>query len=189
MIQNSDAKWTYQSALGVLRPAYLCPDRHIYILADICGAEVDSGISPAGIYVFWPEFTPSGRHIAVLAFFGRNKSVLGRFRPFPASSGRSWAPARPVLRRAWCGPFSLPRLARPALGGPWSAQCCGAPMASSNSRLGRPSSSRSGAPLCSWAGAPPRPSVPAQHVATRGRGGPISTSPCRPLSVAAGPAP
>jgi hypothetical protein len=111
------------------------------------GARVDSGISPAGIYVFRPEFTPSGRHIAVLAFFGRNKSVLGRFRPFLASSGRSWAPARPMLRCAWCGPFSLPRPARPAPGGPWSAQRCSAPTASSNPRLGRPSSSRSGAPL------------------------------------------
>jgi hypothetical protein len=60
---------------------------HIYVPANICGARVDSGIPPAGIYVFWPEYTSAGRHIAILAFLGRIKLVLGRIRPFPAGSG------------------------------------------------------------------------------------------------------
>jgi hypothetical protein len=67
----------FRAGIFVLGPAYLCPGRHIYVLIDICGAGVDSGILPADICVFRPEYTPTGRHIAVLAFFGRNKSVPG----------------------------------------------------------------------------------------------------------------
>jgi hypothetical protein len=84
----SDLHQHFWAGIFILGPAYLCLGRHIYVPSDICGARVDSGIPPANICVFWPEYTPTGWHIAVLAFFGRNKSVPGRFWPFLAGSGR-----------------------------------------------------------------------------------------------------
>jgi hypothetical protein len=48
-----------------------------YVSADICGPGVDSGTSQPAYIFFWPVITPSGRHIAILAFLGWSKLVLG----------------------------------------------------------------------------------------------------------------
>jgi hypothetical protein len=66
----------------------MCPDQHIYVPTDICGPGVNFGTSRPAYVFFWLEYTPTCRNIAVLALFGRNKLVPGRFWPFLAGSGR-----------------------------------------------------------------------------------------------------
>jgi hypothetical protein len=87
-------------ALDFLGPAYLCPSRHIYVPADICGTGVDSDISLAGIYGFWSELTSSGCIIPISAYSGRILQVLGR----AAASRPTWASAA----QSQCGPGHLP---------------------------------------------------------------------------------
>jgi hypothetical protein len=78
----------FWAGIFFLGPAYLCPSQHIYVPADICGAGVDSDISLAGIYSFWPELTSACRIISISAYSGQNMQVLGRRSKIPAGMGR-----------------------------------------------------------------------------------------------------
>jgi hypothetical protein len=86
----------------------MCPGRHIYVPADICGPGVDSGTSRPAYSFFWPVFTPPGRHIVILSFLGRSKLVLSRVRHFPVGSGHfgprmGWCSGAPASRLGWRG--------------------------------------------------------------------------------------
>jgi hypothetical protein len=123
------------SALDFLRPAYICPDRHIYVLADIVGVGVDSDTPLAAIYYFWPEFALAGRHLPIPASPGRHMQFLGQSRPAEARAGPilAWAVAlNPGLGRrpaipAWAGASPAAGLARcePQLGWHFSPPSAG----------------------------------------------------------------
>jgi hypothetical protein len=117
-------------ALSFLGPAYICPGRHIYVPADICGPGADFGTSRPAYIFFWPVFLPAGRNKSISAFPGRSSRSLGRCRDvqaWPGPSPRGWVagsllPASPpFLQQADPAPTAghkcrPPQAARPRLG-------------------------------------------------------------------------
>jgi hypothetical protein len=92
-------------ALGFPGLALEGPGRHIYVLADICGAGVDSGTPRPAYIFFWPIFSPAGRHKAIPSFLVQNMQFMGRLISNPAlpRESSSGGPAPPSFRLAHPG--------------------------------------------------------------------------------------